>query len=168
MYSWIEVLNWLDNAFRTRDSDWGTLAAVAIGFSAMFLISWVLLGLFSVVAGAMGKGALRWSSTMMSVLVAAAFWGAALAIISSLVGPPGSHQTSILNMLLDSPMMLPAFFVAPFLFNPFALLGLIALLRYIFQPTLSRRGLIASAIVTMVACGALELFYNHHPQLTRS
>ena len=66
------------------------------------------------------------------------------------------------------PSLLLRSFFAQFLINPFGLLSLPALVACLRRPTFPRSLLVASAIVTLAACYAFELFYNHNPDLARS
>ena len=159
----MDLIDWLAQGFRTRDSDWGTLAIIAIGFFAVFLVSRLFLALIELAM----KRPLRRSPTLLSLLVATAFWGSGAVLMGDMVVALADPRARF-HYLHPDPLMLLRLFVAPFLFNPFQLLGLSALLLYMSWPAFPRSLIVASIIVTMAACGILEFFYNHNPELTRS
>lgn len=158
------AIDWLDQGFRTRDSDLGTLAMVAIAFFALFLVSWLSIAL---VESAVLKRRLPWSRALLALLVAATFWGSAAVIIGDTVGALAGRRAAFRYMIFE-PRALPGLLIGPLLFNPVALLGLLTLLFYLYRPALPRLVLVLIIITTMAGASALELVYNHHPELTRS
>jgi hypothetical protein len=159
------IAGWLDDAYRTHDSDLGALAVIAIGFSVIFLMSKALTGLFQKFVM---RKSLPWSRTILSLLIAATFWATPSPLIGELLATISGRRTTYLHPLSRLPSFSLVWLWGQFLVNPFALLGMMMLLTYLLRPGFPRQALIASVFVTMAACYAFELYYNHNPDLARS
>lgn len=165
MIDFSATIGWLDNAYRTRESDLGTLLLIAIGFSVAFLISKILIVLVEKIVL---RKPLPWSGTMLSLLAAAAFWVTALIATMEILAIVSGRRLAYpysWSSLLD---LIPILLLGQFLVNPLVLIGLIMMLIYLFQPKLPRSVLVVGIFVTMAACCAYALFYNHNPDLARS
>lgn len=157
----IQIATSLLNAYQTPDSDLATLAAIAISFCTVFVTSKLI---FSIGEKIVLRRPFRRSSSMLSLLVASIFWSCASMPIMALLSKIAGESFGVYSLRLQ----LASLLLFPVLVAPFSgLFGLPLLLLYLKRPTTPRPVLIVGAVITMTACCAFSLYYNHYPEVGR-
>jgi hypothetical protein len=159
------VADWLEKAYRTRESDVGTVFVICIGFLLMFSVSRII---YFLVEKLVVRRTLPWSAWLFSLVFAAAFWATPSPAISEILAILTGRRSTYQSPLSRIPDLLVVWAWAQFVANPFALVGLFVFVIYLARPRFPRAALIAAVLVSMVACTVFELYYNHNPDVARS
>lgn len=145
-----EIKDFISSGYSV-DSDLASLALMAVSFVATFLIARIVL---LIVERLRQPKDLRWSSSTLALLVAAAFWGSAAITAFGMLDEfrhalEGSGTKDLYSIIY---FVLVISLVGQVFIAPFSLLfGLPVLVAYLVWPKLPRWFVVTGIIVTMAA-----------------